>query len=268
MQDTPALVVFSDLDGTLLDHKTYSWEPAQPALSRLRHLGIPLILASSKTGQEIKRIQSEMRLEAYPAIAENGAGVVPAGSAAGGQSDVYVRLRGILDQVSAPLRQHFVGFGDMSDEEVARATALPVAAASLARVRQFSEPGLWTGSQQQRTVFLQEIEALGLSAREGGRFLTLSFGSTKKDRMNEITALYKGAGTLALGDAPNDREMIEHADHGVIVANPHGADMPRLKGELDGSVQRTKLPGPAGWNAAVNDFLDRWTITEGAQGIG
>ena len=50
---TPAFVVFSDLDGTLLDHSTYSWKAAAPALAALRDRGIPLILASSKTSAEI-----------------------------------------------------------------------------------------------------------------------------------------------------------------------------------------------------------------------
>ncbi len=29
-------LIFTDLDGTLLDHETYSWEAAQPAIERLR----------------------------------------------------------------------------------------------------------------------------------------------------------------------------------------------------------------------------------------
>ena len=34
-------IVFTDLDGTLLDGKTYSWESARPALEQLRCRGIP-----------------------------------------------------------------------------------------------------------------------------------------------------------------------------------------------------------------------------------
>lgn len=34
-------LVFTDLDGTLLDHDTYSWEAARPALDRLKRQQVP-----------------------------------------------------------------------------------------------------------------------------------------------------------------------------------------------------------------------------------
>jgi mannosyl-3-phosphoglycerate phosphatase len=42
--------VFTDLDGTLLDHETYSWEAARPALERLELSGILWILVTRKRG--------------------------------------------------------------------------------------------------------------------------------------------------------------------------------------------------------------------------
>jgi hypothetical protein len=76
---TPALIVFSDLDGTLLDHETYSWQPAAPALDALKQRGIPLILASSKTAAEIAGLRAEMGFADCPAIVENGAGMLSRG---------------------------------------------------------------------------------------------------------------------------------------------------------------------------------------------
>ncbi|TKB45800.1 mannosyl-3-phosphoglycerate phosphatase, partial [Ferrimonas sediminicola] len=35
MAPTPKLLVVTDLDGTLLDHHSYSFQPAEPALARL-----------------------------------------------------------------------------------------------------------------------------------------------------------------------------------------------------------------------------------------
>ncbi|KFF65154.1 hypothetical protein IW01_18330 [Pectobacterium brasiliense] len=37
------LIIFSDLDGSLLDHETYRWDAAQPWLTRLANEGIPLV---------------------------------------------------------------------------------------------------------------------------------------------------------------------------------------------------------------------------------
>jgi predicted mannosyl-3-phosphoglycerate phosphatase (HAD superfamily) len=45
-------IVVSDLDGSLLDHYSYSSEDAKPALDLLRQLDLPLILNTSKTLRE------------------------------------------------------------------------------------------------------------------------------------------------------------------------------------------------------------------------
>ena len=70
--DIRNLIVFSDLDGTLLDHGNYSHSAAAPALARLRHLEVPLILASSKTAAEIVPLRDELGFSDCEAIVENG----------------------------------------------------------------------------------------------------------------------------------------------------------------------------------------------------
>lgn len=262
MQTSIPLVVFSDLDGTLLDHETYSWEPAKPALNRLARLEIPVILASSKTADEIYPIQADMGLASYPAIVENGAGMFGPDVKDQGDSQDYTKLRSILDHVPSDLRRNFLGFGDMSTADVARATGLSQDAAAAARNRLFSEPGLWSGSAEEQTLFTSELAKQGITARAGGRFLTLSFGKTKKDRMEEVIALYSADVTVALGDAPNDVEMLEHSDYGFIVSNPHHPPLPRLNGEDDGHIVRVDATGPEGWNTAMMTFLDRLELID------
>jgi mannosyl-3-phosphoglycerate phosphatase len=44
---TPPFIVFSDLDGCLLDRRTYSAEAARPAVEALADAGVPLVLCSS-----------------------------------------------------------------------------------------------------------------------------------------------------------------------------------------------------------------------------
>ncbi len=53
MKPLPFSIVFSDLDGTLLDHHTYSFQEATEALDALRKRAIPLILCTSKTRSEL-----------------------------------------------------------------------------------------------------------------------------------------------------------------------------------------------------------------------
>ena len=58
------LMVFTNLDGSLLDSVTYSWEPARPALDLLRALAVPIVLVSSKTRMELEQIRARQRSRA------------------------------------------------------------------------------------------------------------------------------------------------------------------------------------------------------------
>lgn len=257
--DAKALIVFSDLDGTLLDHDTYAWDAARPALQRLAALKVPVVLSSSKTAAEMTVLQEAMGLRGLPAIVENGAGVIGLGQDDSATDD-YDRLRAALGDLQADLARGFTGFGDLTDAEVAQMTGLTPDAATRARQRQFSEPGLWSGTQAARERFITALSDRGVHAREGGRFLTLSFGRTKAFGMKQVIDYYCAPETIALGDAPNDIEMLEAADHGVIIANPHSAPLPALRGEREGLIRRTTAAGPDGWNRAVLDLLDKLNI--------
>ncbi|SDI31609.1 HAD-IIB family hydrolase [Salipiger marinus] len=243
------LVVFTDLDGTLLDHGSYRYDAAAPALATLRRHNIPLILASSKTAAEIAPLHAALGLGHWPALVENGAQrMVPGQPPA---CDDYPRLRAALNALPRELRAGFRGFGDMDAAEVTALTGLPPEDAARARDRRFSEPGLWSGTESQLARFLQALAAQGLQARQGGRFLTLSHGGTKADQMAAIMSDLGAEQSLALGDAPNDAEMLQTATRGVILPNPHGRPVPPLPGEVTGHITRSTLPGPEGWNAAV-----------------
>ncbi len=246
------LLVFSDLDGTLLDHQTYSYDPARPALDRLKRLGSPLILSTSKTAAEVAPLHAELGLGDAPAIVENGAGLYRPGEAAQDDS-AYRRLRAVLADLNAPFR----GFGDMTDAEVSEVTGLTLARAALARQRCFSEPGLWRGDDLD--AFTDTLSDHGITARQGGRFLTLSFGRTKADALREVAQDMRADTTIALGDAPNDLEMLNTATYGVIIRNTHGPGLPTQPGEATGTIRRTHAPGPTGWNAAMTDILTELT---------
>ena len=74
MMTTPKPIIFTDLDGTLLDRETYSFEPAEPALDLIRQKDIPLVLSSSKTRAEIELYRRKLEND-HPFISENGGAV-------------------------------------------------------------------------------------------------------------------------------------------------------------------------------------------------
>ncbi|MFK7750931.1 MAG: HAD-IIB family hydrolase [Sedimentitalea sp.] len=257
------LMVFTDLDGTLIDHESYQWAEAMPALTALNAVGAGIVLASSKTGFEIESYRADLALSKWPAIVENGAGVLAAFEAPSQDSSEYITLRMALNNIPAGLRRSFVGFGDWSASEVARQAGLSLIQASLAKKRAFSEPGLWRGTTSGLATFKAQLNEQGIDCREGGRYLTLSFGGNKSNQMAAINTQFQPQHTVALGDAPNDIEMLEAADFGVIVHNPHREPLPILNGEAAGHIVRTKQTGPLGWNAAILDLLRKLELKRG-----
>ncbi|MEL6409923.1 MAG: HAD hydrolase family protein [Pseudomonadota bacterium] len=256
MTNRPDLLVFSDLDGTLLDHETYSWAAAAGALNALRSLNAGLVLASSKTAAEIIALRAEIGFDGWPSIVENGSGLIKPGANASRNGAVYRKLR----QKISGLPKGFRGFGDMSKEEIVKRTGLSIHAAQNAQQRQFSEPGIWEGEPSELDKFSSFASAAGLTVQHGGRFITLSFGGTKADRVAELIARFKPKTSIILGDAPNDIGMLELADYGVIVANPASPDLPHMQGERTGQIRRTDRTGPKGWADAVLKILEELSV--------
>lgn len=270
MLDVPEipLLVFSDLDGTLLDHDSYSFAPALPILANLKDIGAGVVLATSKTAAEVAPLRTEIGLSDWPAIVENGAGLLESGDTPEFPHATYTKLREALDGLPTELRAVFTGFGDMSAEDMAKVTGLPLDGASLAKQRSFSEPGLFDGTLEARAAFIKALAEAGVSARDGGRFLTLSFGHTKAGRMGALIERYRPAHTVALGDAPNDIEMLERAETGIIIPNPHAPPLPPLMGENEGRILRAPAPGPTGWAAALSALLAHLDLTKGTAAHG
>ncbi|MEP3265071.1 MAG: HAD-IIB family hydrolase [Hyphomicrobiales bacterium] len=252
-------IFFSDLDGTLLDHQTYSHAPAREALDALRANHIELILASSKTAAEIAPLRRDIGFEHCEAIVENGAGLLLSGSLEKSSNEYYQRLLDVLTELPAIYRGHFTGFSQWEAAEISQLTGLTLNAAKLSKARQFSEPGLWSGSDDELEGFRSFLKNEGIIAQRGGRFLTLSFGGRKVDQMQKIIDRHRANGVdpfcVALGDAPNDIAMLEAADLGIIIPNSSHSGINELPGEATGKIIRATFTGPEGWNDAVLNVL-------------
>lgn len=258
----PKIAIVTDLDGTLLDHHSYGFDPARAVLARLARLDIPVVLASSKTAVEMRRIAADMPgVARWPFICENGAGVVWPERAASDDARDWKKLRAAMDGLPPDLRSHLTGFGDLGTQGIAGVTGLSLAAAERAGQRQFSEPCLWDGDEAALGRLQSLLGEVGISAQQGGRFLTLGFGHTKADRVGELRDALGVGLIIALGDAPNDRAMIAAADIGVVIPNPNGASPGDFDASLD--VRTTPSAGPEGWAMAVSGILDKIGFEEG-----
>jgi mannosyl-3-phosphoglycerate phosphatase family protein len=267
-------VFFSDLDGTLLDYYTYSFDDARPALALLAGRRIPLVLCSSKTRAEIEYYRERMDNH-HPFISENGGGIfIPKGyfhfAIHAGECSVreegdytvmrlgahYVQLR---ETIASLKREGFriKGFGDMTAEEIAAVAGLGIAEAKMSKMRDFDEPFLFQGDGEEQKKLLDAIRGKGLNHTRG-RFFHLLGNSNKGKAVSILTTLYKKAygniTTVALGDNPNDLPMLERVDIPVIVQKHDGSYDPGIY--LPRFLKAEGI-GPRGWNSIVEKILSK-----------
>lgn len=269
------VVVFTDLDGSLLDAETYSFEPARPALDEIRRLGIPLVPCTSKTAAETRHFLRRLEMDA-PFIVESGAGVYlpekafpgigSMGEARGDcrlvrlgapYEEVLAGMAEIREQVGGALR----GFHDMTVDEIAQETGLPPELARLAKGREFDEPFRLLQDGAGRPAELEALAARrGLHLSRGGRFWHLH-GDTDKGRAVELLkslyrSLWGGLRTIGAGDSAMDFPLLAAVDVPVIVAKPGGGYDPLLLDRIQTPLL-SGAPGPAGWSRGLLEALER-----------
>jgi mannosyl-3-phosphoglycerate phosphatase len=266
----PTLVVFTDLDGTLLDATTYRFEAARPALDRLRERDIPLVICTSKTRAEVEPLRKDLD-NRHPFIVENGGALYvpegyfqnpPLGSTQRNGYQVvefgvpYSRLREALRKIEGQVGASLVGFGDRTIEEIMQLTGLAQAEAERARQREYDEPFLSADPSVSLETIREAAAQLGLSVVSGGRFYHLVGGTDKGRACRVLIDLYRRQRrdlvTVGLGDSLNDLPMLEVVDRAFLVERPGGGYAEGIGIE---SLTRLRGIGPVGWADGVRRLL-------------
>lgn len=251
------LLIITDLDGSLLDHHTYRWDPAADWLAELQRHQVPVVLCSSKTAAEIAPLQKRLGLAGLPFIAENGALVqmsaerrvrIPPESAG------YDQLCQMLTDLQR--RYRFRGFCDFSDHEVAAMTGLSESESALARQREASEVIVWRDDEEKLGEFRAALAQRQLQLTQGGRFWhVMPAGSGKGEALNWLLDQYDSRpATIGLGDGPNDAPMLDAVQYAVVIKGY--SKMPvTLTREDTQQVYHTAHYGPEGWKEGLDYFL-------------
>jgi mannosyl-3-phosphoglycerate phosphatase len=266
------LIIFTDLDGTLLDASTYSFEQAAEALALVSECRIPLIICSSKTRTEIEHYRLLLKND-HPFISENGGGIfIPKGNTS---LKVY-KGRIIIEEIDdyrtillgasyKALRDGIIamrtkgfdvkGFGDMTADEVSQVTGLSLEESAMARQREFDEPFLFTGPEDMRKALFEYIHELGFNFTQGAFFHLL--GDSDKGKAVSILAdlyaeQFEDIYTVAVGDSPNDLPMLRNVDIPVIVKKKNGVYDPSIN--LPNLIRADGV-GPEGWNKVITQIV-------------
>ncbi|WP_404356926.1 HAD-IIB family hydrolase [Methylotuvimicrobium sp. KM1] len=262
-------LIFSDLDGTLLGHYSYSFAPSKGVLARIAAHKIPLILNSSKTLPEILDIRIALHNN-DPFVVENGAAIyIPANLFSEYTAPLtpvrlgpdYDEILAVLQRLKAEHHFPFTGFSELSLEAVSKLTGLALTKAAMAKQRTGSEPLLWQGGNAELAHFEQALAKNGLKLLKGGRFFHAQGQNTDKAKaMYQLIKLYhRNYGidftSIALGDSQNDRAMLEQADLAAVIRKKSGTSLAINK--PDAEVIYTQHQAPEGWREAMEAIFKR-----------
>ena len=267
-------LIFTDLDGSLLDHFNYNTEPASPLLDQLEARNIPVIFATSKTFSEALQLREQLDNQ-HPFIVENGAAVfIPKGYFfpqvetrfnASHHPDFLLysfcenrcHWLDILEKLKPTFTQQFTHFQEMGTKGIAKATGLSAEHALMANDRQFSEPVKWLGNANEKENFIDVMRQNGANIEEGGRFLHLIGHCNKGTALSFLYEQYQTLQdepilSIALGDGKNDIPMLSAADHAVLIRSPVHP-FPVIDKE---ALIKTDHYGPHGWVEGIKKILD------------
>jgi mannosyl-3-phosphoglycerate phosphatase len=267
------LIIFTDLDGTLIREEDYSYSEAIPALEEIKKRNIPLIITSSKTRPEIEIYRKRLNNK-DPFIVENGGGIfIPEGYFAKEilkehnpvkiedyQAIIlgipYKELRVVIEELRARAYR-IKGFGNLSVDEISEITGLSNYEAQLAKKREFDEVFILEEDDEQRKGEIFEfIREKGYECTKG-KFYHIMGRTDKGKAVRLLIDLYKrtfgDVVTVAIGDSMNDLPMLREVQYPCIVRKSDGCYDSAF--EEYPSVRRIDGIGPEGWNRAVLELL-------------
>lgn len=250
----PATLLFSDVDGTLLDrHGTYAMTGVELAQFRAQ---VSVVLASSRTVLELSRNQRDLGLEG-PVVAENGAVVALPWSDALADIGVPEAIDGrdwCVVAVGAPAPE-------LRAEARAAAESLGVSFVDQGEV----EPGLGRryslalrpGSGRDASsldALADRLRRLGRSVASGGSWLCVTGGADKGRGMRTVLDCLQRLAcpyglVAAVGDGDNDVPLLLAAERRFVIGHDDGTWHPALRA-LPGA-DCVPVPGIAGWREVI-----------------
>lgn len=271
------LVIFTDLDGTLLDKHTYQPGVSLVSLEKCRHLKIQVVFVSGKSRAEMELVREELNNDS-PFISENGGGLylpvkdfqAPDGASRSGSywclcSDEKIKdVRSVLLKSATETGLEVKTFDQITASEISELTGLNLEHSRLAKIREFDEAFVIIDETPEKLTALKEkIAGHGYRYTHGGHFHHIMGNFDKGHRVDQVKELYlqinPATQFAALGDAYNDLPMLKIVDYPFLVRRPDDTYDESVVFE---SLNITAGIGPAGFAEAVDWLIKKFALEE------
>lgn len=270
----PRHLIFSALDGALVDSRTGSFSDAEEALSELDRRKIPLILVTPDTRAEIEPLRRNLGHN-HPFITEYGGGIffpdsylnvkIPGAVRNArylciAQGRPYAEVCAALDELAEECGVGVAGFHHMSLREIADNAGMPPREAELARDREYDEPFFFTSADKLGIRrFVEAARLRKFEVRRGGIFWHFSSGCDPARAVHTLTDLFREATrtklrAVGIGASEDDISWLCAADQAILLPGNPAATEASKQGRAR-QIVAGNTPGPAGWNETILNII-------------
>ena len=264
MNASQKILIFTDLDGTLLDRDTFKFDKILNYIKELISKDISIIPTSSKTKKEIESFNKELD-ENLPFVTENGAAIYNLNLINKSLPEKITLSREIDEiseifekKISSKLRSKCKFLKKLSLDKQLKILGLSKKRIVYAINREYTMPLVFEGTKTDKIDLFRSIQDAGLSLQEGGRVINLCDKISKAQAMKKVVKVFKKISkdelvTIGVGDNFNDLEMLKNSDIPCLVFN----DKFTLEKININDCLVSKKPAPEGWEEVVKLAMDK-----------
>ena len=247
-------VVFTSVDGTLLDARTFEPGPSRAAVRRLLAADVPVIPMTVMTLDEMAPIGAELGLRHAMVIEAGGAiarwrgeawEIEPCGPPAEALLDVVL-------EIERRSGANLLVYSALPEDDAARLSGRSGPMLQASTHRCFSEPFvIESGELEEVTRAAAEI---GFSIRRGRRFFHLCRACHEGGAFARLREELQCDVAIGVGGAAIDAPFLERTDIPIVIPGPDGHPDPELLASVP-DARIAPAHGPRGWAAAVEEAL-------------
>jgi mannosyl-3-phosphoglycerate phosphatase family protein len=261
MEKVFKVLIFTDLDGSLLHRETFKFDEIKDYLMELISKGILIIPNSSKTEKEILEFNYELGSN-LPYISENGAAIngldllnsdLPKELILSREKDDILKI--FKNIVPLNIQNKCKWLSEMDEKNQSLILGLKYQKLKSALDRKFTVPFVFNGSKNEKKELAKIIKNKGLYLQEGGRVIHLTDKANKAKALQVFVRFFKknnkNIKTIAVGDNYNDLDMLKTSDFPCLVFN----DKFTLDEIPINNLITTNKPSPEGWADVIKMAL-------------